>query len=102
MAIKQSISFGISFIGDGAATSIMVTVATAPFTLQYPLVESSGAASTKFDITTLTVTGVSHLTSDDGQAVTATVGVLGTTITFTWPNAPTSGARVLVSGYLEF
>lgn len=102
MAIKQSVSFGISFIGDGSASSIMVTVATAPFSLQFPLVESSGAASTKFDITTLTVTGVTHLSSDDGQAVTASVGVLGTTITFTWPNPPTSGARVIVSGFLEF
>jgi len=102
MTIKQSISFGIAFIGDGTSKSITITVATAPLTLQYPLVESSGAASTKFDVTTLTVTGIINLSSDDGQAVTATVGLLGATITFTWPNAPTSGARVLVSGYLAF
>jgi len=89
-------------MGDGSSTSITITVATAALVMQFPLVRSSDEASTKFDLTSLTVTNAVNLISSDGQTISATVGLLGATITFDWPIAVPNGTRVTVYGDLVF
>jgi hypothetical protein len=102
MAMKSSIGFSMDVVGDGAATSITVTVASAPIIFQFPLVHTSDQASSKFDITALTVTNLLNLVSTDGQTITGSVGLLGTTLTFTWPIAVTNNTKIVVYGDLVF
>lgn len=102
MAMHQSVQFGINVVGDGSATSITITLATAAITFQYPLVGNNAQLSTKFDVGSLTPTSLDSIVSGDGQTVSYSIGLLGTTITFTWPIAISDHTNVFLYGNMNF
>jgi hypothetical protein len=97
MGIKPAIQFSLYLIPDGIANSVTVVIATAPF-----MFVSTGLLSSTFNISTVLPTAITGVSSSDGQVLTATFGLLNTTIKFSWPNPPTGGSSVTVYGTFEF
>jgi hypothetical protein len=99
MAIKQSINFGIQLYGDGVATSITVTLATAAMSFNSP---TGQALLAGFTVGALVPTGVVNTYSSDGTTTTATLGLLGLTVTFNFVNALAAGTTPIIYGTLVF
>lgn len=97
MAIKPFCHFSLDLVGDGISTSIAVNVVTAPFILASA---NGGTFSPTFTLSTLMPTGTDNVTSSNGIATTATIGLLGA-ITFNFATAP-SLSHFSVEGYFEF
>ena len=95
MAIKLMLPhFSIAFKGDGAASSMAVTLATAP------IVFPNSSVSTSFSLTGTPPTAVNNLTTSNSQTVTARV-VAGI-CTITWAVPIPANEIVYVSGNFEF
>jgi hypothetical protein len=99
MAIKQSIGFVIQLHGDGASTSITLTLATAAMAFSSP--NGQGLVS-GFDIASLVPTAVANLSCSDGTGVTGSIGVLGLTLTLNFSTALAANTDPYVNGTFIF
>jgi hypothetical protein len=99
--MKTTCYFGIGFLGDGSSTSKTVLFATGAFVVGGLVGPGSAPQmSPGFTLGTTNPSGVTVVSSSDGQTVTASCS-LGS-VTFTFPIAIPSGDRVGVYGYFDF
>ena len=95
MAIRVSLPFNINFHVDGVSKTLVTNTTTSPY-----LWGNSTSYNLAASVAALVPTSSSGVTSSDGTAVSAVVGLLGA-VTFTWDTPPAAGDWV-VGGFMVF
>jgi hypothetical protein len=97
VAIKATLPFQMQIEADGSSTSLTVAFATAPF-----MNTESGGELIGLNLGSVAPSGLDNLAlSGSTIEVTAAIGVLGTTVTFTFSSAPAAGVWY-ITGRLQF
>lgn len=100
MAMKAAVRFHITIVGDGSDTNFVATFATSPFVLE--MGAAPGQLSNAFGLAAPNPTAVDNLSTNNSASVTAVMGAMNATVTFTLTEAPAIHEEVIISGALLF
>lgn len=104
MAIKTTLNFRLTAYGDGTATVFTAASATAPYQFNEA---GDSSISTGVNLSSVAPSSVQALTTNlpDGSGgtvgVTASLGLLGVSVTYTLASAPPVGPFIIM-GYMLF
>lgn len=99
MSLTAALNFYLPFIGDGADTSLTVSLITAPFSFLPP---GSAESAAQFSLASLTPSSADNLSVSTGGTISASINTVLKTMTFTFGTAPGNGVYGYIGGTFLF